>query len=295
MRIFLTGATGWVGTAVARDLIEAGHQVTGMVRSAQKAGRLAGTGVTPVIGTLGDLDILREAAAAADGTIHTAFGLDFSRMAALSVEDSQAIDIFGETYAGSDRPIVVTGGFDLSLDGDIFTESERPAIDPDFPRASEQAAFALAQSGVRASVIRLARSVHGVGEGHGFVPMLANIAREKGVSAYVGDGENLWPTVHRLDAARLFRLALERGARGQAFHAVAENVPVRRVAEAIGRQLNLPTRSLSAKQAEDHFGALARWVAGSAPASSEQTRAELGWEPEQLGLIADIDRPEYYV
>ena len=165
---------------------------------------------------------------------------------------------------------------------------------PDFPRASEQTAFALAEQGVGASVVRLARSTHGVGESHGFVPMLAGIARQTGVSAYVGDGENLWPAVHRLDAARLYRLALEGGERGQTYHAVAENVPVRRIAEAIGRQLGVRATSLTPEAAADHFGGLATWVAGSGAASSEATRAALGWAPTQIDLVADIDRPDYY-
>ena len=165
---------------------------------------------------------------------------------------------------------------------------------PEYPRASEQTAFALAERGVRASVVRPARSVHGLGEGHGFVPMLAGIAREKGVSAYVGDGSSPWPAVHRLDAARVFRLALERSAGNEAYHAVAEGVPFGQVAEAIGRQVGVPTKSLTKAEAEAHFGSLAIWVTGSGSVASKRTRAALGWEPREIGLIADIDRPEYF-
>ena len=294
MRVFLTGATGWIGSAVARELLEAGHAVVGLVRSTTESRSLTAAGVTPLLGSLADVDVLRHGAGGADGVIHTAFGLDASRYAELSAEDRVAIETFGDVFAGSERPIVVTGGLGLLPVGETFTEAARPAIIPAYPRASEQTAFALAAGGLRASVVRPARSVHGVGERHGFVPMLAGIAREKGVSAYVGDGQHLWPAVHRADAARVFRLALERSARGEAFHAVAEGVPFRRMAETIGRQVGVPARSLTPDEAETHFGGLAIWVTGGGAASSERTRAVLGWEPREIGLIADIDRPDYY-
>ena len=294
MRVFLTGANGWVGSVVARDLLEAGHTVTGLVRSQEKGEALAAAGVTPLLGSVGDLDVLRQAAGEADGVIHTAFGLDFSKIVEMSDEDRAAIETFGAVFAGSDRPIVVASGLGLLPPGETFTEGARPPIIPNFPRATEQTAFALAARGVRASVVRLSRSTHGVGERHGFVPMLAAVAREKGVSAYVGDGQNRWPAVHRLDAARVFRLALERGARDEAYHAVAEGVCFRLIAEAIGRQLGVPATSLTPEEAETHFGPLAMWVAGNGPASSEWTRAVLGWEPRERGLIADIDQPDYY-
>lgn len=295
MRVFLTGANGWVGSALARDLVAAGHSVVGLVRSREKGDALAATGGTPLVGALTSLDVLRRAASAADAVIHTAFGLDFARIAELGAEDAGAIEAFGEVYAGSAKPILVTGGIGVSPTGAVVDEGERPPVNPAFPRASEQTAFALAARGVHACVVRLPRSVHGVGETHGFVPMLAALARARGVSAYVGEGDNLWPSVHRLDAARLYRLALERGDRGRAYHAVAEaGVAYRHIAEAIGRQIGVPVRSLAPDEAAAHFGALAVWVAGSGPASSEWTREALGWAPEQIGLIADIDRPAYY-
>lgn len=295
MRVFLTGANGWVGSMIARDLLDAGHTVLGLVRSKQKADVLAATGVTPLLGSLRDLDVIRAGVDDADGVIHTAFGLDMANIVELAEEDRQAIEAFGEVFAGSDRPIVVTGGFGLIPVGETFKEDARPPMIPDFPRASEQTAFALAGRGLRASVVRLPRSVHGLGERHGFVPMLAALAREKGVSAYVGDGQNLWPSVHRLDAARVFRLALERGAQNEAFHAVAEEgIPYRLIAEAIGRQADVPAKSLAPEEAETHFGGLAMWVAGNGPASSEKTRTVLGWEPTERDLVSDIDRPEYY-
>ena len=294
MRVFLTGANGWVGSAIARDLLDAGHRVVGLVRSREKGEALTAMGVTPLSGSLRDLDVLRAGAGDADGVIHTAFGLDLSRIVELSEEDRQAIETFGDVLAGSGRPVVVTSGFGLLPPGDTFTERARPPVIPGFPRASEQTAFALAERGVRASVVRLSRSTHGLGERHGFVPMLAAVARGKGVSAYVGDGQNLWPAVHRLDAARMFRLALERGGRNEAFHAVAESVPFRLIAEAVGRQVGVPARSLTPGEAEAHFGGLATWVAGNGPASSEETRAILGWEPRERGIIPDIDRSDYY-
>ena len=293
MRVFLTGANGWIGSVIARDLLDAGHEVVGLVRSKEKADALAAVGVTPLVGTLGDPSAIREGASGADGIIHTAFGLDLSRIAELVAEDRLAIEAFGAAFAGSDRPIVVTSGF-LHPSGETATEEVRPPVDPAFPRASEQTAFALAERGRRAIVVRNPRSVHGAGERHGFVPMLAAVAREKGVSAYVDDGRNRWPAVHRLDAARLYRLALERGARGEAYHAVAEEgVAFRSIAEAIGRQVGVPARSLDPEEAEAHFGPLATWVTGDGPASAERTRAALGWEPTETGIVADIERPDY--
>ena len=295
MHVFLTGANGWVGSVIARELLDAGHSVTGLVRSQAKGEALAAAGVTPVIGSLTDLDVIRRAAGDADGVIHTAFGVDFSKIAEMSQDEARTIEAFGEVFAGSDRPILVTGGIGLVPSGETFTEEKRPPIMPDFPRASEQTAFALAERGLRASVVRLPRSVHGVGETHGFVPMLTALARSKGVSAFVGDGQNLWPSVHRKDAARVFRLALERGARTEAFHAVAEEgVPYRLIAEAIGRQTGVPAQSLTPHDADVHFGALAKWVAGNGPTSSAWTREALGWEPREIGLVSDIDRPDYH-
>lgn len=294
MNVFLTGANGWVGSAIARDLLDAGHGVTGLVRSRPKADALADIGVTPVLGSIGDLDLLRRVAGQADGVVHTAFGIDFAQIKEMSEEDRAAIEALGDALAGSDRPLLVTSGLGLLPQGEVWEEDRRPPVNPQFPRATEQTAFALAERGVRASVVRLSRSTHGLGETHGFVPMLAAVAREKGVSAWVGDGDNLWLAVHRLDAARLFRLALERAVGGEAYHAVAESVPFRSIAEAIGRQLGIPSRALRPEEAEGHFGPLAMWVAGHGPATSAWTRQVLGWSPREIDLLADIDRPDYY-
>ena len=294
MRVFLTGANGWIGSAIARELLDAGHAVVGLVRSERNAEALAAIGVTPLIGGLGDLDVIRAGASDADGIIHTAFGLDLSKIVEMAEEERLAIETFGEVFAGSNRPIVVTGGVLLTPPGETFMEDARPPVAPHFPRASEQTAFALAERGLCASVVRNPRSVHGQGERHGFVPMLAAVAREKGISAYVEDGQNRWPAVHRNDSARAYCLALERGARGEAYHAIAEDgVPFRLIAEAIGRQLSVPARSLTVEEAEAHFGGLAMWVAGNGPASSAPPRRPLGWTPREAGIIADIERPDY--
>lgn len=294
MHVFLTGANGWIGSAVAEDLMEAGHCVTGLVRSREKAEALARRGIRPLVGELADRDALRAAVAEVDGIIHTAFGLDLSKITELAEEERRAVETFGEVFQGSERPIIVTGGVLLTAKGDVFDESERPPVDPAFPRASEQTAFALAERGIHASVVRNPRSVHGQGERHGFVPMLAAVARRTGVSAYVEDGNNLWPAVHRLDAARVYRLALERGARGEAFHAIAEEgVPFRLIAEAVGRQVGVPARSMSREEAKGHLGGLAVWVAGNGPASSRRTRDALGWKPKEIGLLDDIERRDY--
>lgn len=293
MRVFLTGASGWIGSMIARELKAAGHSVTGLTSVPSKAKTLSAAGVTPLVGALGDIDILRRGAETADGIIHTAFGLDLSRIDALAAEDRTAIETFGEVFAGSARPIIVTDGF-LHLTGEKAKETDRPEVLPAFPRASQQTAFALADRGIHASVVRNPRSVHGKGERHGFVPMLAAIARDKGVSAYIGWGQNAWPAVHRLDAARLYRLALERGAQGEAYHAVAEEgVPFKNIAKAIGRQLGLPVTSLTPEEGEAHFGPLADWVANDGPASNAWTKSTLGWQPEQPGIVADIEQPDY--
>jgi len=296
MRVFITGATGWVGTAVVKELIAAGHEVSGLTRSKANADALTEAGGTPILGSITDLDVLRSSAAQADGVIHTAFGLDMSKIVEISAEDIRAIEAFADVFMGSDRPFIVAGGIGIYPRGEVFTEEMSIGpIMPAFPRATEQTTMAMAERGVRATVVRLPRSVHGIGERHGFIPQLASLARSKGVSAYVEDGDNLWPSVHRLDAARMFRLALEHGAQGGPFHAVAEEgIPYRQIAEAIGRQLQLPVVSFSQEEAAAHFGMMAMFIGGNGPASSERTRERLGWLPQKPGLIADISQSEYF-
>jgi nucleoside-diphosphate-sugar epimerase len=293
MRVFVTGATGFIGTAVVRELIAAGHHVVGLARSDAAAKSLVAAGAGVHRGSLEDPASLRSGAASVDGVIHTAFIHDFSNYGPAAEADRLAIETLGSALAGSDRPLIVTSGTLIAqAKGPLATEED--PHDPNFPRKSEDAAHALAAQGVRASVLRLPPSVHGNGD-HGFVPHLISIAREKGVSAYVGDGLNRWPAVHRLDAAHLYRLILEKGSAGATYHAVAdEGVPTRDVAEAIGRGLNLPVVSKSHEEAAKHFGWIARFFAIDGPASSALTQERLRWRPVQPGIIADLNAEHYF-
>jgi len=286
MHIFVTGATGWVGSAVVDDLLNAGHRVTGLARSMEKAERLAATGADVLLGSLEDLDGLRKAAAAADAVIHTAFNHDFSKFLENAAEDQRVIAALGDALEGSDRPLLVTSGLSGLPRG--ATEADLP--NPAAPRKSETAARALAARGIRAATVRLAPSVHGIGD-HGFVPMLADLARRTGVSAYIEEGENCWSGVRRLDAARLYRLALEQGVTEAAYHAVAdEAVPFRQIAAVIGRRLGLPVEA----RPREHFGWFAMMAGADMAASSARTRTLLDWQPSGPGLIEEIDRPAYY-
>jgi nucleoside-diphosphate-sugar epimerase len=296
MRVFVTGATGFIGSAIVPELINAGHQVLGFARSDAAAQALAATGAQAHRGDLQDLDSLRSGAAAADGVIHAGFIHDFSRFAEVCEVDRLAIETLGDALAGSNRPLIVTSGTALVSPGRLATENILPTPGSHtIPRvASELAVDALAARGVRAAVVRLSPSVHGDGD-HGFVPMLIRLARDKGISAYVGDGDNRWPGVHRLDAAHLFRLALEQATPAARYHgADEEGVPFRTIAEVIGKRLNLPVVSLSPEQAAEHFGWMALFAAIDCPVSSAWTRTQLGWQPTRPGLIADIDRPRYF-
>ena len=293
MRVFLTGATGFIGTAITRELIEAEHQVLGLARSDSAAQSLAAAGAKVHRGSLEDRESLESGAAASDGVIHCAFIHNFNNYGPSAEADTRAIETLGEVLRGSGRPLIVTSGTLLAeRQGPLATEDDAPT--PNFARKSEQTALAMASLGVRASVVRLPPSVHGGGD-HGFLPRLISVAREKGASAYVGDGLNRWPAVHRLDAARLYRLVLEKGSAGATYHGVAdEGVPCREIAAIIGRHLNVPVVARAKDEASDHFGWIAHFFGLDAPASSAQTRERLGWRPSQPGLIPDLEQGTYF-
>ena len=296
MRVFVTGATGWVGSAVVEELIGADHKVLGLVRSDANAESLAAAGGEVHHGDLHDLDSLRSGAATCDGVIHTAFGHDFAYFQANADLDRRVIEAIGEVLAGSGRPFVTTSGtLMLAMVAPGRLGSENDASDATIPRVpSERATLSLASHGVRSSVMRLPPSVHGRGD-RGFMPRIIDIARDAGVSAYIGNGSSRWPAVRRQDAARAYRLALETGEAGSRYHAVGdEGIPVRELAEVIGRRLNLPTKSISPEEAGRHFGFLAMFLGLDAPCSCALTRERLGWAPTGPGLLADLDEAGYF-
>jgi nucleoside-diphosphate-sugar epimerase len=292
MRVFVTGASGWIGSAVVPELIGSGHQVLGLARSDSSAITVAATGAEVLRGDLDDLDTLRAGAASCDGVIHLAFIHDFTQMETSIQADERAIKTIGAALEGSDKPLVIASGTPQVL-GRAATERDEPA--PGGPlagrAANAQTALGMAARGVRSSVVRLPRSVHGEGDHHSLIARVIGTARDKGVSGYVGDGSSRWPAVHVLDAAHLFRLAVEQAPAGSVLHAVAdEGVPVRDFAAVIGRHLNLPTASVPAED----FGFLGAVLAVDQPASSALTRELLGWRPDQPGLIEDLEKGHYF-
>jgi nucleoside-diphosphate-sugar epimerase len=297
MRVFVTGATGFVGSAVTAELIRAGHQVLGLVRSDTGAKSLAAAGAQVHRGDITDPQSLRSGAAGADGVIHTAFIHDFSKFKESCEVDRRAIEALGEALAGPDRPLIVTSGTGLVTPGRLGTENDAPFSGPGaMPRvASEQAVQSLAARGLNVSLVRLPPSVHGQGD-HAFVPLLMRIAREKGASAYIGEGANRWPAVHRFDAAKLYKLILERKSPGATYHAVAEEgIAFRDIAAAIGRLLNVPVVSKSPAEAADHFGWFAHFAALNNPTSAALTQSLTGWRPAHPSLLADLGSGAYDV
>jgi nucleoside-diphosphate-sugar epimerase len=300
MRIFVTGASGFIGSAVVPELIAAGHDVVGLARSDASAAALETAGAAVHRGDLDDLDSLAASAAASDGVIHLAYNHDFVDMAAAAQGDLRAIEAIGEALVGSDKPLVIASGTLGLAFGRSTPMADRAATEQDVPTsamsrvASENATIALAKRGVRSSSVRLSPTVHGEGD-HGFMPRLISIARDKGVSAFVGDGANRWPAVHRLDAARLFRLAMESAPAGSRLHAVGdEGVAWRDIAGVIGRQLDLPVVGISSEEAAAHFGFLGALVSADNPTSSAFTQDLLEWKPDGPGLIADLEQGFYF-
>jgi nucleoside-diphosphate-sugar epimerase len=287
MRVFVTGATGFIGSAIVKELLGAGHQVLGLARSDSGAKAVAAAGAEVQRGSLEDIDSLKQGAQAVDGVIHTAFIHDFTNVAANAATDKAAIEALTVALAGSNKPLIVSSGC-LGL----ATEEDAPP--PDYPRKSEQTALAAVSQGVRAMVIRLPPSVHGDGD-HGFVPALIKLAREQGSSIYVGDGQNLWSAGHRLDAAKLYRLALEKGGAGAVFHGVGdEGIPTRQIAEIIARRVNVPAVSKTPDEAAALLGFIGRVLGVGGRTSSRLTQERLGWKPTHVGLVEDLEHGTYF-
>lgn len=296
MRVFVTGASGFIGSAVIPELIKAGHQVVGLARSDAAAAAVQAIGARPLGGSLEDLDVLRAGTEAADGVIHLGFIHDFDNFARSVEVDRAAIETIGSTLAGSDRAFIIAAGLIGAPSGRVLTERDKfDSITATSPRlANVQAAVAFAERGVRTSAVRFAPTVHGEGD-HGFIKQLVEIARKKGVSGYVGDGSNHWPAVHRFDAADLVRRGLEKAPAGSYLHATAEQgVPIREVAEVIGRHLNVPLVSVAPQDAVEHFGWLGGFIGADALVSNELTRELLDWQPTHPGLIDDLEKGHYF-
>ena len=295
MKVFVTGASGFIGSAVVKELLAAGHTVVGLARSAVSAKAITSAGAVALTGSLDDLDILNQAAAEADGVIHTAFIHDFAQYEKAAAADRAAIKAMGEALAGTDKPIVVTGGvLGVAKTNGFATEADDAL--PGSPRGSEGAVMALAEAGIRASIIRLPPCVHGFDGAvfkAGFGSLLIQVTKLKGISAYIGDGGNRWSAVHREDAARLFRLALEKAAQGSRYNGVGdEGIYLRDIAESIGQKLQLPVKSVTQEEAMEHFGVMGNFFVLDGAATSLITQEQLGWKPTQVGLLEDMAQNE---
>jgi nucleoside-diphosphate-sugar epimerase len=306
MRVFVTGASGWIGSAVVPELLEAGHTVVGLARSEESTAALSAAGVQVQRGSLDDLDDLHAAASASDGVIHLAFKHDLAftgDFLGAATADRRAVEAFAQALEDSDRPLVIASGTLGVAPGQVATELDGHLDDPSLAvygegplarRATAEFVLSLASRGIRSSVMRLPPTNHGDGD-NGFMATLVAIARDKGVSGYIGDGTNRWPAVHRLDSARLFALAFDNAPAGSTLHAVAdEGVPLRDIADVIGRHLGVPVVSIAPEDADGHFTWLARFLGADSPASSALTRELLGWKPVQLGLLDDLDQEHYF-
>ncbi|KAJ5204512.1 uncharacterized protein N7498_005391 [Penicillium cinerascens] len=296
MRVFVTGATGFIGQAVVQELLDAGHSVVGLARSESKAEELRAKGVKSILGSIEDIETLKRGASESDGVIHLAFNHDFTKFAENAKVEYDAIVAIGAALAGSNRPFVIASGTMMLTKGVLGTEdSDADLVSFPNPRAPNEGEITkLAAQGVRASAVRLTPTVHG-DDDHGFIYMITQIARAKGESAYIGDGQNKWPAVHRYDAARLFRLALEKGEPGAKYHAVGEQgIPMKDIAEAIGHELGVPAVSKTFEEAQVHFnGFMAFAVSVDNPSSSKKTQEQLRWTPSERGLVADIKAGVY--
>jgi nucleoside-diphosphate-sugar epimerase len=297
MRVFLTGASGFIGSVIVKELLGAGHEVLGLARSEESAKAIEAAGATVHRGDLEDMDSLRKGAENADAVIHTGFIHDFSRFAEVCETDKRAIETIGEVLAGSSRPFVITSGTALVSPGTLALETVHPdAATGHHPRvASEIAADDVASRGVMVSVIRLSPSVHGDSD-KGFVPMLIDLAKQKGTAGYIGGGLNRWTGVHKIDAARMFRLAMEKNTvAGQRFHAAeSEGIYFKSIAESIGKHLNLPVVAVTSEKAAEHFGWFSHFAGLDAPVSTQITRDLLGWVPMQIGLLEDMEQGTYF-
>ncbi|MBT1696031.1 SDR family oxidoreductase [Fulvivirgaceae bacterium PWU4] len=288
MKIFVTGASGFIGSAVVRELIDAGHQVIGLARTAESAKQISNAGGEVLMGSLEDLNILKQGASMADGVIHTAFIHDFTQYAKANEVEKAVINSMGEAMMGTNKPIVVTAGIlGLPVVNGIITEESRAQ---NSPRSSEATAMTWAAKGVNISVVRLPPSVHDKGD-KGFVSFIIQQARKNGVSAYPADGHNRWPAVHRLDAAKIFRLVVEKGVKGALYNAIGDSgIEIKKIATLIGEKLNLPVASVTGEEAIKHFEWMTGFIGFDSPATGLKTQAQLDWKPVQIGLLEDLEK-----